>query len=139
MKKLLILIAFSAVVGTVTAQNYGLIGPPTTVTTTSYNNLLDTVVNTGVKTTTPFKIKDWKNGSIWQCVVTKISGTVGGTLQLEGSLDGTNWTLVGSATTPTDGSVNYSFNTTVHWYYQRIKYTGTGTMSASIKCLMYLY
>lgn len=112
---------------------------PKAVTTTSYGNALDTVTNTGVKVTTPFRVANFHSGITAHVVVTKISGTVGGTLALQGSLDGTNWSTIGSAATPTDASANYPFNTTVAWYYYRLSYTGTGTMSASFKAFIYPY
>lgn len=114
---------------------------PKVLTTTSYGNTLDTVVNTAAKVTTPADglIKNWKNGATALVVIKKISGTVGGTLVLQGSMDGTEWVTIGSATTPTDASANYAFNTTVRYYYYRISYTGTGTMSASIRSTLFTY
>lgn len=90
---------------------------PTALTTTSYSNALDTVTNTATKVTTPFRVSSFKSGVTAQVVVTKISGTVGGTLALQGSMDGTNWSTIGNAATPSDGTANYSFNTAVAWYY----------------------
>lgn len=114
---------------------------PKTLTTTSYGNALDTVVNTAAKVTTTADglIKNWKNGVTALVVVKKISGTVGGSIVLQGSMDGTEWVTIGSATTPTDASANYAFNTTVRYYYYRISYTGTGTMSASVKSFLFSY
>lgn len=112
---------------------------PTLVTTTSYGNTLDTVVNTASKVTTAFRVANWHTGITAQVIVTKISGTVGGAIGLYGSMDGTNWVLIGSAATPSDASANYSFNTTAAWYYFRINYTGTGTMSASVKTYLMPY
>jgi hypothetical protein len=89
--------------------------------------------------TTAFRVSNWHTGVTAQVVVTKISGTVGGSLGLYGSMDGTNWSLIGSASTPSDASANYSFNTTAAWYYYRISYTGTGTMSASFKAFLLPY
>lgn len=75
-----------------------------------------------------------------QVVVTKISGTVGGTISLQGSLDGTNFKALNTAETQTalatitaaDASAVY------HWRlngspftYYRVSWTGTGTMAAS--------
>jgi hypothetical protein len=109
------------------------------LTTTTYGNTLDTVTNTGTKSTVSYSSPVFKTGITVQCVVTKISGTVGGTLGLYGSMNGTNYTLIGSATTPSDASANYSFNTTVGWKYYRVTYTGTGTMSASIQSYLMAY
>jgi hypothetical protein len=109
------------------------------VTTTTYGNTLDTVVNTASKVTTPLIIGAWKLGVTAQVIVTKISGTVGGSIGLYGSMDGTNFNLIGSASTPSDASANYSFNTTAAWKYYQVKYTGTGTMSASMKTYIMPY
>ncbi len=134
MKKLFIIAAMCVFTSAVSAQI-----APIAVKTTSYNNHLDTVTNTASKVTTAFKIVPFKTGVTAQVVVTKISGTVGGSITLQGSMDGTNWTTIGSAATPTDASATYSFNTTVGWYYVRTNYTGTGTMSASVKTYIYPY
>lgn len=114
---------------------------PKTMTTTAYGNTLDTVDNTEQHVTTPSDglIKHWKTGVTATVVVKKISGTVGGTLVLQGSMDGTEWVTIGSAATVSDGSANYSFNTTVRHYYYRISWTGTGTMSASFKSYLFTY
>jgi hypothetical protein len=111
------------------------------LTTTSYGNTLDTVVNAATKVTTPAdgRTSNWNVGLNAQVVVTKISGTVGGSIALQGSMDGTNWSLIGSATTPSDATANYTFNTTVRWPYFRISYAGTGTMSASFKASFLWY
>jgi len=69
-----------------------------------------------------------------QYVVTKISGTVAGTILLQGSLDNVNFVTVGSAVTPTDVGVQTgSFAVPLHPYlFYRISYAGAGTMSAKI-------
>ncbi|RUP42610.1 MAG: hypothetical protein EKK63_00285 [Acinetobacter sp.] len=130
MKKIICLIA---VVLCFTAATQAQLFRVDTLTTTSYGNRLDTVTNTASKSTTAYVLPVYKTGLTVQCVVTKISGTVGGTLGLYGSMNGTNFTLIGSTATPSDASANYSFNTTVGWKFYRVTYTGTGTMSASIK------
>lgn len=137
MKKIAFILALSVATLFASAQSSQV--SPKAVTTTSYGNALDTVTNTATKVTTPFRVSTWRTGVTAQAVVTKISGTVGGTLALQGSLDGTNWSTIGSAATPTDGTANYSFNSTVAWYYYRISYAGTGTMSASFKAFILPY
>jgi hypothetical protein len=131
MKKILFIMLLNA--GALFASAQYVQVNPVLLTTTSYSNTLDTVVNTAAKVTTPFRVSNWHSGVTAGVVVTKISGTVGGTLALQGSMDGTNWFTIGSASTPSDASANYSFNTAVAWFYYRISYTGTGTMSASFK------
>lgn len=69
----------------------------------------------------------------FQAVVTKVSGTVAGTVILEASLDGTNFVAV---STDTLNLTNVATNTKL-WYvadapfkYYRLKGTGSGTMAA---------
>jgi hypothetical protein len=137
MKKIIFIMLLSA--GTLIASAQLTQIRPTALTTTSYGNALDTVTNTATKLTTPFRVSNWHTGVTAHVVVTKISGTVGGSIALQGSMDGTNWSTVGSASTPSDASANYSFNTTAAWYYYRISYAGTGTMSASFKAFILPY
>lgn len=139
MKKLIFLLSLFAVCFTVQAQQSSFPVKTVLLTTTSYGNRLDTVNNTASKVTTPVAVSGWHVGISAQVVVTKISGTVGGSIGLYGSVDGTNWSLVGSAQTPTDTTANYSFNTVIGWPYYQLKYTGTGTMSASIKSSLSVY
>jgi hypothetical protein len=118
-----------------------------TVTCNAQSDLLsvfgftsDTVTNTGVVTLTSGRVARGENSTVVQVVVTKISGTVGGTLTLMGSLDGTNFKAINTVGTQTgittvtaaDASSNY------HYYilgnpflYYRVSWTGTGTMAAS--------
>jgi len=101
----------------------------------------DTVTNTGTAYLTSALVSPAPavTSTIW-VAVTKISGTVGGTITLQGSLDGTNFKAayaLNTATalaafTATDASNTY------HWVisgspyrYYRVSWTGTGTMSAS--------
>lgn len=112
---------------------------PSLVTTTTYGNTLDTVVNAGSKSTTALRSTNFRTGVTAQAIVTKISGTVGGSIGLYGSMNGTDWNLIGSASTPGDASANFSFTTTARWYYYKVMYTGTGTMSASMKTYIFVY
>jgi hypothetical protein len=137
MKKIFFIMLLSA--GTLFASAQYTQVKSTALTTTSYGNALDTVTNTATKVTTPFKNTNWSKGVTVGVVVTKISGTVAGSLALQGSPDGINWFTVGSATTPSDASANYSFNTTVGWLYYRVSWAGAGTMSASLKSFIQTY
>lgn len=103
---------------------------------------LDTVTNTATATlSTKVKMtpKAATATTVW-VTVTKISGTVGGTITLQGSFDGTNWKAINTpdtqtalaTVTATDASNTY------HWRlagcpfaYFRVSWTGTGTMAAS--------
>jgi hypothetical protein len=101
----------------------------------------DTTTDTGTSTLTSRYVSPAPatTTTIW-VAVTKISGTVGGTITLQGSLDGSTWKAayaLNTATalaafTATDASNTY------HWIitgspflYYRISWTGTGTMAAS--------
>lgn len=146
MKKILFLLTAAAVflvAGTQSAKaQTGAPSPyPKLLTTTAFGNSLDTVDNTEQHVTTPAlgKTTVWGTGLTAKVITKKISGTVGGTLVLQGSMDGTEWVTIGSAASVTDASNNYGFNTTVKWYYYRISWTGTGTMSASMKCYFLWY
>lgn len=106
-----------------------------------YSLTTDTVTNTGTKylTLAPtaasfFKIAEVAVG------VTEVSGTTGGTITCEASLDGTVWYNVYLSTdssysfTPTDVTTLQGFRFKIpNWAdnYVRIKYVGTGTMAAA--------
>lgn len=105
-----------------------------------YNLTLDTVTNTGVVYLTSTRITGAAQTTTIQVNVTKIGGTVGGTISLQGSLDGTNFKALNTAETQTalatitatDASNVYHWrlNNSPFLYY-RVSWTGTGTMSAS--------
>lgn len=123
MKKLLLGLAISM---------FAMTGYGQVVSMTGANNLAtDTVINAATKNLT-VKVKG--NGSFATVLtVTKISGTVGGTATLQGSLDGVNFADLATAYTITDGSQtkSYDFDRSKYVWY-RFKVVGTGTMSASI-------
>lgn len=106
-----------------------------------YSLTRDTVTNTATITLTSTRVPSSAGGStlVW-VAVTKISGTVGGTITLQGSIDGTNWKAANTAdtqtalatVTATDASNTYHWRLTGNPYpYYRVSWTGTGTMSAS--------
>lgn len=128
MKRVILFLFASVMLFTGFAQS------PVTLTTTGHSNALDTVTNTAAVSTNPLRASTFRTGFVAQIVVTKISGTVAGTLGIYGSLDATaptHWNLIGSATTPTDATNNYRLATTEKWFYYKIMWTGAGTMSAS--------
>lgn len=100
----------------------------------------DTVTNAGTEYVT---IKSTGNSSVlsFQFVGTKISGTVGGTVTLQSSLDGVNYTDVDGSLTTVDSYTNTNITTNTYittvtrpaflWY--RFKVVGTGTMVQSFK------
>jgi hypothetical protein len=102
---------------------------------------LDTVTNTATNTLTSLKTSPTNATSttIW-VTVTKISGTVGGTMTLQGSLDGTNFKAINTSDTQTALATVTATdaNNTYHWrlagcpfLFYRVSWTGTGTMAAS--------
>lgn len=94
----------------------------------------DTVSNTGVKNQYTPQISGFVDILTFQYVITKISGTVAGSLVLQGTIDGVNYVNIGSAVTPTDVALQSGvFALTSHNYITyRISYTGAGTMSAKL-------
>jgi len=107
----------------------------------------DTVTNAGTGTVQCRILKDLPTvNTTIQVNVTKISGSVGGTISLQGSLDGTNWKALNTAETQTAlATVTATDATNVyHWrlngspfLYYRVSWTGTGTMSASFSAQLY--
>lgn len=127
MKSILIALCFLGMSLAAVAQS------PAHLRTSSFNNFLDTVANTASKTTVAWRAASWKTGIVFEVIALKISGTVAGTIGIYGSLDGTNWVLIGSTTSASDASANYRFATTERWYYYQVKWVGSGTMSASFQ------
>lgn len=71
-----------------------------------------------------------------QTTVTKISGTVGGTLTLSGSLDGVTYDVIGSdvfTATNVASQCNIWALGQSNYVYYRVTYAGTGTMSAKMQ------
>lgn len=93
----------------------------------------DSVTNTASETWTGRAASQYSSFNV-QVTITKVSGTVGGTLALIYSNDGTNYfTYAGDSTiTPADASGTYGWRViNVSAPYIGVKYTGTGTMVAS--------
>jgi hypothetical protein len=135
-KYLLIAVALIAIVASASieakAQEQNFLSP--------YSLTSDTVTNAGTAYLTIRARQINSSYTTIQVVVTKISGTVGGTISLQGSLDGTSYKALNTAETQTalatitatDASNVY------HWrlngnpfQYYRVSWTGTGTMAAS--------
>jgi hypothetical protein len=97
----------------------------------------DTTTNTGTSYLT-LPTTQWYNTVTVQSVVTKISGTVAGTVTLQGSNDGINYNTVNASYadavsySPTDQATNTRIFiiTGSPYRYYRLSYTGAGTMSA---------
>lgn len=103
-----------------------------------FSAVKDTTDNTAESYVT-LGVERWYNTITIQSVVTKISGTVAGTVTLQGSLDGTNYNTVDSnyCTVTSYSPTNQTTNTKLFvvtgspYRYYRLSYTGAGTMSAS--------
>ena len=136
MKKILSLIVFVTCISLANAQTFQMVGAYTTG---------DTVVNTATKACSLKVAHSYKQISV-QAIVTKISGTVAGTITLQGTVDGTNYVTVDSAVivsnhqpyptytatnTATQSKVWILNNSPYLWY--KLSYTGSGTMSAILK------
>ena len=104
-----------------------------TLTWNTYGNTLDTVTNTGVKYATVTIGNTATKAFSIVVKVTKISGTVGGTISWQGSNNGTDFYTI-STTSPSDASANYGYAiyTPTAFKYYRVSYAGASTMSASI-------
>lgn len=94
---------------------------------------LDTVTNAGAKTQSLTLSGYWTFVTI-QVDVTKISGTVGGSIVLQGNDGvGTKYVTIGSAVTPTDATASYVFSVAPSNFAKyRVVYTGASTMAASV-------
>lgn len=90
----------------------------------------DTIVNTGTASKV-FTATAGYSGVVVQVNLSKISGTGAGTVQMQGSLDGTNYTDIGSAFTITNVATQAAyFNITGPLpVYIKVLSTGSGTES----------
>jgi hypothetical protein len=107
----------------------------------------DTVTNAGTSYLTTKAIRSVaRNYTAISVNVTKISGTVGGTITLQGSTDGTNFKAISTTDTQTsvttitaaDASAVYNWRILGSPFpYYRVSWTGTGTMAASFSAQFY--
>jgi pheromone shutdown protein TraB len=105
----------------------------------TYSLSTDTVTNAGTSYLT-VQNKGEAGATTIQVNVTKVSGTVGGTISLLGSLDGTNFKALNTEETQTALATITATdaNNVYHWrlngnpfLYYRVSWTGTGTMVAT--------
>jgi hypothetical protein len=94
----------------------------------------DTVVNAATVSKLVTQATDGYQGIVVHALGTKISGTVGGTIGIYGSGDGTNYDLIGSTYTATDvASQQKTFYVSGPLpQYIQCRWIGTGTMSAKL-------
>lgn len=108
----------------------------TSLLSTTSGGVLDTVTNTGVRIMA-LNTVGYKETITAAVLITKISGTQGGTIVPVGSEDGVNWLDISQASKDTVTVPNqatyvkgYSFQRGWKWY--GVQWTGTGTMASSI-------
>lgn len=135
MKRLLtIAIALVSFAGTQTLAQSNLKGETAGyMLSTPTHVITDTVTNAGVKVQ-KVQLTGYQTQVTVQANFTKISGTVGGTAQLKGSLDGVNYVNVGSAYTLTDVATQTTvFDVGLSKYqHYNLTITGTGTMAVKV-------
>lgn len=106
----------------------------------NYDLTSDTITNTG-SGYVGFTIDKYYEKISFQPVVTKLSGTAGGTVTLQGSNDGINYVTVNSSyvSAATMSVTNVTTSTALlvvtssPYRYYRLSYTGSGTMSCTLK------
>jgi hypothetical protein len=132
MKKLsILLLALTLTIGIVSAQTY-------TMTASG-----DTITDTGTKACSLKVVHSYDQITI-HALITKISGTVAGTVTLQGTVDGTTFVTVDTATFVSDGLATYTATNVASqskvwvinkspYLWFKISYTGSGTMAATLK------
>lgn len=104
-----------------------------------YSLTSDTITNTG-SGYVQYTLSNYYEKVSFQPVVTKLSGTAGGTVTLQVSNDGTNFVTISSsyASATTLSVTNQTTNTSIltvtssPYKYYRLSYTGSGTMSCTL-------
>lgn len=129
-------------IGTMLLILVGLVAQAQVALLSPFSLTSDTVTNTATVYLTSPRVLGEKSTTVIQVDVTKISGTVGGTISLQGSVDGLTYKALNTVETQTAlATVTATDATnTYHWriafnpfLYYRVSWTGTGTMSASFK------
>lgn len=118
---------------------------------TTLTSSVDSVVVTDTGTGSLYINFTQKEAKSIQVLITKASGTLGGTMTLYGSNDGVNWTALTDATsTPTittytvTDTGTYAAPQTKNWYLgdhkmkaYKLTHAGTGTMVGRFKAVVY--
>ncbi|MES2004337.1 MAG: hypothetical protein V4450_07435 [Bacteroidota bacterium] len=112
------------------------------LTSVAYGNTKDTVTNTATKVLYA-KVTGFKETVTIIASLTKISGTLGGTLKLVVSHNGTTWydasgySASDTAFTVTDVTAQgKAFQCKKGFQYYGVQWTGTGTMSGSFTAVL---
>ena len=136
MKKLLML--FFLCLSVVFAAQAQTISGTTTLKSTALHVDTDTITNTTVKTQFG-DVGFNKNVVSVQSTITKLSGSLGGVMILEGSLDGTNYQRVNATDSLVLANVTTQskiFTVSPNLYkYIRVKVTPTGTQSSKMNSI----
>jgi hypothetical protein len=136
MKKLFSIFFAAAVllaltIGSASAQTY------------TMTNSGDTITNAGTEACSLKVASSYKTVTI-HALITKISGTVAGTVTLQGTVDGTTWVTVDTAAFVSDGGATYTATNVASqskvwiingapYLWFKLSYTGSGTMAATLK------
>lgn len=136
MKKLL-LIACLVTFGLCSAQpsgpeiTYAAVG---NLRSTPTHPVIDTITNAVTKIQYGI-IKKSNIHATFQATFTKISGTAAATAKLQGSINGTVWSDIGSSYTVTDVASQVASFTVVPstWQYYRLQVVPTGTQSVKLQ------
>jgi hypothetical protein len=95
-----------------------------------------TLTDTGVVTSNPVHLieSEFEGVVSFNVLANEVSGTLDGDIQLQGSIDGTNWVDIGSTVAIADATtVAVPLGGTVLYYaYYRITTTGVGTQSTTL-------
>lgn len=127
MKKLLIIMLVSVFAVATHAQ---------TAMTNPNGLALDTVSNSTAEGPL-LQVNNYKSTVSIVLLVTKISGTVAGSVKWQGSNDGVSYATI-SSDTLTDATNTYQFSDVPKKFmYYKALITGTGTLSASYKANLY--
>lgn len=128
MKKILF-IAFAMCLFTVASQAQ-------TAMTNPNGLALDTVTNATAEGAT-LQVKGFQSTVAIVVAVTKISGTVGGNIEIQGSNDGVKYATIDTIALA-DATKNYQWSSAPKKFlYYKANMAGTGTMSASYSATVY--
>jgi hypothetical protein len=117
------------------------------------SSLTDTATNTGTAYLTLNTSRLRASGFSVAVVITELSGTTAGAVQLQGSIDGTNYARIdGNGVTALDSAYLYTatdqtgsqtvvwdFDHPIPFPYLRVRHTGIGTMASTLAAKLWVY